>query len=159
MARSPSPDQLAKLIQSLRAKRAAHIDAIAELDSLFEQYGISAEGAGNGRRKKRGRPPKNQAADGQKVVRKEAGRKKAATKKVAKKKVGRGRGKYRMSGDEAVLKFVTKRGNPTTSEINKFWQSKGRGGSADNSLSALTKDGKLKRENIPNARGSRYRVE
>ncbi len=158
MARSPSPDQLAKLIQSLRAKRAAHIDAIAELDSLFEQYGINAEGAGNGRRKRRGRPRKKKVASHKKVGRKKAGRKKASKKKAAKKKVGRGRGKYRMSGDEAVLRFVKRRGNPTTSEINKFWQSQGRGGSADNSLSSLTKDSKLKRENIPNARGSRYRV-
>jgi hypothetical protein len=72
-------------------------------------------------------------------------------------KSGRGkRTKFAMNGEEAVLSFVRQHKNPSTSEIQAHWKSVGRASSADNSLSKLVKDKKLKREPNKTGRGSRY---
>lgn len=86
----------------------------------------------------------------------------------AKGKAGRGRppgsGKrtrktFAMSGEAAILAFVKKAGNPTTRDVEKFWKSQGRGGSAANALGKLTREKKLKRAAVKDGRGSTYSVE
>ncbi len=68
------------------------------------------------------------------------------------------RNKFALTGDESVLAFIKRRGNPSTSEVQAHWSSEGRGSSADNSLSKLHRDKKIKREANKQGRGSRYTV-
>ena len=46
----------------------------------------------------------------------------------------------------------------TTAQINARWKQAGRGATADNALSKLTKARKLKKEKVKNGRGSSYRA-
>ena len=46
----------------------------------------------------------------------------------------------------------------STAEINAAWKKEGRGGTADNTLTKLVKDSKLKRESVEGQRGSIYTV-
>ena len=61
-------------------------------------------------------------------------------------------------GAESVLNFIRKQRNPTTREINQNWKAEGRGGTADNTLTLLTKNRQLKRSALEGERGSRYQV-
>ena len=128
-----SASTIVKAISQLKKKRQAHLDAIAEIDETFAQLGIEAEGARRGPGRPRG-----------------AGRR----------AVGRGRRRTRrtfaVSGEEAVLAYVKKVGKPNAADVNKDWQSQGRGGKADNALSKLVKAGQLKRVKVKGERGSRY---
>ena len=63
-----------------------------------------------------------------------------------------------MSGDELVLAFVKAKKSPTTKEINQHWKSRGRAYTADNTLTKLVKEKKLKRTPIVRGRGSQYSV-
>ena len=171
-----SSAQLERIIRQLQARRQEHEDAISELDAIFAQYGIKP-----GQRKRRGRKPgrpkgsvaKKKAAKkrgrkkvakkrSRKKVAKKRGRKKVAkkrgVKKAAKKKGARKRKTFKISGEQAILNFVKKKRTATTADINKAWKAQGRGGSADNALSIMTADRRLKRENIKGARGSIYRA-
>lgn len=112
---------------------------LATIDGLFEQFGISLE-AGAAK-----------ATRGAKVA-------KAAKAGKGRKAGRRKRGKFEMTGEESILKFVAAKGKPTTAEINAQWFSEGRGGKADNTLTRLFKEKKLKRIEDPEVRGSRYAV-
>lgn len=126
-----APADLVKTIKALQAERQRHVDAIAQIDATFEQYGISPEP-----KRRRGRPKAS------------GGKKKAAKKKARK--------RFKQTAERAILSFVKRKGTPTTAEINTAWKRAGRGGTADTTLTKLVKDGKLKRENIKGAKGSRY---
>ena len=63
---------------------------------------------------------------------------------------------FAVSGEKAILDFVKKKGSPTSQEIQKFWKSQGRGGSAANALVKLTKSKQLKRTKAKTGRGSHY---
>jgi len=52
---------------------------------------------------------------------------------------------FAVSGDELVLAFVKAKKNPTTKQINQHWKSRGRAYTADNTLTKLVKEKKLKR--------------
>ena len=143
---------LASIIATLKAVRQEHLDAIAEIDETFDQFGISAEGT-----RRRRRPPKS----------KNGRRKKAATPKVAKngrRKKGKkaaeqkkaGRRKYSKTSEQFVVDLLSGGKTLTTGEINGKWRQGKRTGTADNTLSLLTKDGKLKREKVEGGQGSRY---
>lgn len=84
----------------------------------------------------------------------------AAPKPAAKSpsKGGRSASKFTTTGVESVLAFISKRGNPTSAEVNQHWQTEGRSGKADITLSQLTKAKKLKRTANPAGRGSRYTI-
>jgi hypothetical protein len=155
---------LASIIRQLQAERQQHADAIAAIDEQFEQHGIAAEprrkkrrsrgpgrpkGSGkkkakNGRRKKKGR----------KVTKKKAGRKKTAKKRAAKKK----HRSFSKTADQFILDLVKGSKGMTTAQINAKWRQARGGGTADNTLSKLTGEKKLKRENLKGARGSSYRA-
>ena len=139
MANANKAQQLAGLIADLQTERQQHADAIAEIDATLDQFGIDLEKTPV--RRKPGRP---------------AGRKKVSKKKVSKKKGRRdGRKNYGRTADEFVLGLV---GNKpmTTKEINDAWTAAGRPGAANNTLTKLTKEKKLKRKNLKGARGSQY---
>lgn len=126
--------KLSQLIERLRTERAQHQAAIEEIDRTFAQFGIAA-GGGRGRR---GRRAGSGAAP--------AGRRR------------RTRGSFPVTAEQDVLDFVKKAGKPTTAEINAFWTKRGRGGKADNTITKLVKQKKLKREKIKGERGSRYAI-
>ena len=142
MAKSSPAATLAKLVQQLQAERQDHLDAIEEIDATFDALGIKPGKAGRRRRPKNGRR-KGKAA------------KKRASKKRAKKK---GRKRFRTTGEDLVVSLLKKNKTMTTSQINKRWNQAGRGGNADNTLSKLTRDKKVKRTNIKGAMGSEYRL-
>jgi len=68
----------------------------------------------------------------------------------------RRRRKFAQSADDLVLEIVLAHKNPTTQEINKLWKKEGRSFTADNTLSKLVREKKLKRQPLDGQRGSRY---
>lgn len=149
--------QLTKMINSLKAQRKTHADALRTIDSMFESIGITThlaavEEPASDRKPGRpagsttikrgpGRPPKSEANDT------------APAKKRRKR-----RSKFAATATETILAFVKEGGDKgrTTSEINKHWKSQGRSGDSYVPLGQLVKAKKLKRENISGERGSRY---
>ena len=63
-----------------------------------------------------------------------------------------------MTGEELVMSLLKKNSTMTTGQINKRWNQAGRGGNADNTLSKMTREKKVKRSNIKGAMGSEYRL-
>ncbi len=160
MATRQATADLAQIIGTLKAVRQEHLDAIAEIDETFGQFGISAEGT-----RRRGRPPKSKngrrkkaAKVAKKKVAKNGRRKKkgkkAAAKKAAKKKAGRR--KFAKTAEQFVRDLLAGGKTMTTAQINSKWKQTQRSGNADNTLSLLAKDGKVKREKIEGAQGSQY---
>jgi hypothetical protein len=137
MPRSASPSALTDRIESLLDERQKHAAAIAAIDETLSEIGRLL---------------------GQPVARFKAAIAPAAAPAIERKgrKGRRKRGTYATTAEDSILAFVKAEGNPTTQEIKQHWASEGRGGSADNELSRLTKKKKLKRIPIPGQRGSRY---
>jgi hypothetical protein len=133
MAKSPAVATLAKLVKQLQAQRQEHLDAIAQIDAAFENLGMGEGAASPGRKK-----AKN-------------GRRKTTGK-------GRGRKKFKMTAEEMVYDLLKKNKTLTTGQINKQWTKAGRGGNADNTLSKMTREKRLKRTNIKGLMGSEYRL-
>lgn len=141
MARLSTEKELAKLIGGLKAERQELVNKLASIDKVFASFGIpvvskvtatvSVAAAPTPTGKRRGRPPGS---------------------KNSKRK----RGLFAKTGEETVLEYVTNKGPVTAAEVNKHWQGEGRGGKADNTLSKLVKDGKLKRVKNKGERGSSY---
>jgi len=63
---------------------------------------------------------------------------------------------FAQTADQMVLGLLEGGKTLTTAEVNAAWTKAGRAGKADKTLSQLCKVGKLKRENIEGAKGSRY---
>ena len=140
MPRIDTTAKLTKMMSKLVAERKKNLDKIARLqakvdqvDAIFSGLGISLQG--NDGAPRRGRKPGRRGP--------KPGRR-------------RGRGSFPISGEESVLAFIKKHGNPSTSEVNEHWHGEGRGGKADNTLSKLVKVKQLKRVSADDARGSRY---
>jgi hypothetical protein len=66
------------------------------------------------------------------------------------------RRQYSMTGEEFVLQFVRQRKQPITGDINAAWRGSGRSGRADKTLGKLVAEGKLRREDVEEGRGSKY---
>jgi hypothetical protein len=126
-------------IQQLLDDRQKHSEALAEIEQKLEQINLLLNGTG-----RRGRPSKAAAA--------------VTGAEPQGRKGRRGRRRRGPSAEDLVLGFVQGKGNPTTAEINAYWRSEGRPGKADNTLSKLTREGKLKRKQDKKVRGSRYSV-
>jgi hypothetical protein len=124
-------------IQQLLDERQKRSDAVAEIDQKLEQINSLLNG------KRRGRPRSNAPV--------------AAAPRQAR-KGRRGRKRRQGGAEDLVLSFVQQNGNPATAEINEYWKSQGRPGKADNTLSKMTREGKLKRKSAKEVRGSRYAV-
>jgi hypothetical protein len=124
---------LSQRIQSLLADRQQHATAIATIDHILERVGAVL-----GKSKKTRQPWKPTS--------------------IVTKPAKRHRRTFVVSGDELVLAFVKAKKNPTTKQINQHWKSRGRGNTADNTLTKLVKEKKLKRIPIVGGRGSQYSV-
>ena len=136
-------ERLVALISRLQAKRQEYLDAIAQIDATFEQFGIAAAPA-----KRRGRPRKNA----------KPGRKPKAAATPTKKGKRKARRHFPVSGLDSILAFVKTAGKKgvTTAEIVKYWKAEGRSGDGYTTLGELVTAKKLKREKIEGAQGSRY---
>ena len=135
MAKSTTSSQLAQLMKQLLAERQEHVDAIDAIDQTFEKLGISPRRT----RRRPGRP------------------KGAKTRKATKRSHKRGkRGTYRKTADELILGLFTGGKKLSTAQIVAKWHQAGRGGKADNTLTKLVSQKKLKREKIKGGRGSEY---
>lgn len=128
--------ELARHIQKLRAEYNETKARLTELEELFGQLGITVDSAA----RKPGRPRGSGSA--LKVAK--GGRRK--------------RGSFAVTGEASVLAFIEKQGQPNAAEVNKHWSGEGRGGKADNTLTRLVKEGKLKRVEVKGERGSRYKL-
>jgi hypothetical protein len=150
------PDiEINKRIQMLIDQRQQHADALANINQTLSAVAAALESvSGNGQaaveaeaaaatppKKRRGRPP---------GVRN-------ATPAPAPSKSRRSRGSYATTGEESVLAFIKSNKKPTTSEIKAHWASESRLGTADNVLSKLFRERKVKRTPLGKGiRGSRY---
>jgi hypothetical protein len=128
-------------IDQLLQERQQHTEAVEKIDATIAEIERLLGSAGSGPRR-RGRPPGRPRAVPVSVgVR--AGRK-------------RKRGRFATTGEESIISFVRANRNPTTQDVKRHWASEGRGGTADNALSKLVRDRKLKRIALEDQRGSRY---
>ncbi len=165
MAKKNAAKELEAVVASLTEERQEHLDAIAEIDSVFAQFGIKPPGRKRRARrgsKKVGRPRKAKKRVGKRVAKRgkktRRGRKKK--KKVLKRSKTRTRRKFRVSGPEAVLNFVRRAGKNGASgaEIEKHWNSRGRKAGVYNTIGKLVKEKKLKKQAVKGEKGSRYTV-
>ena len=130
--------ELPTRIQKLLEERQHHADALTRIDQI-----LAGIGAALGATTATPSPAKAVASPS-------AAKAPAAPAKKRKLK------QYAMSAEASILAFVKQHKNPTTQEIKKLWASEGRGGSADNTLSLMVKQKKLKRTPLAGMRGSRY---
>lgn len=135
MPRVTTAKELDQLISKLQAQRAEYVQEIEKIDAIFARYGI-----GGGVRRGRGRPAKS------------------AGGAVGKRGRRRKRGSFAKTGEQSILDFIKSHGKPSTADVNVHWKKEGRGGKADNTLTRLVKEGKLKRVSSKDVRGSRYAV-
>ncbi len=85
------------------------------------------------------------------------GRPAGAPGDTAKPRRRRSRGSYATTGEESVLAFIKQHKNPTTSEVKAHWAGESRRGTADNVLSKLFREKRVKRKPLGKGiRGSRY---
>ncbi len=147
MATNHISTELPTRIHKLLEERQGHEAAISHIDEVLQSV-YSALGAPAA-------PPKRGPGRPASVA-------SAAIPAVKAPKAGRGRrrtrGSYSTTGDESVLAFIKSNKSPTTKEIKAHWASEGRGGTADNVLSKLFREKKIKRLPLPGERGSRYTV-
>lgn len=127
---------IARQIAALRADYQKAKARLAEIEAVFTSIGVSPEGGVAAKTAKAAR-----------VVGKKGGRKGKRT-----------RGKFAKTGEQSVLDFVAKAGKPNSKEVNEHWSGEGRQGKADNTLTRLVKDKKLKRIESDGERGGRYVV-
>ena len=130
MARTVSLDGVTRQIESLLKTRVQHQTAIDKIDATLAGIRNALGGGSNG--SSVAKPASTGAKHGPKPD---------TTRR-------RGRGAFKISGEESVLGFIKSAGTPTTKEVNQHWKTEGRGGSADNALTKLVKLKKLKRMNI-----------
>ena len=145
MAKRQMPADLGQRISHLLEQRSQHESAIAQIDETLARVG-AVLGTDFGARR-RGRPP----GSGAKAASAGPGRKAGGRRR-------RKRGRFATSGEDSILSFIKSNRNPSTQDVNKHWRGEGRGGSADNTLSKLVREKRLKRTSIEGQRGSTYAV-
>lgn len=142
MAKNLSAGDFAQRGQDLLTLRQQHADALAQVEATLDQIGAALGPAKRGR--KPGRPPATASL--------------AGAIPAAPKKRGRRRS-FETTAEEFVLAFVKANKNPTMSDINAAWKNEGRGHTADNSLTKLVKEKRLKRTPLGKGiRGSTFKV-
>ena len=152
MAANHISTDLPALIQKLLEERQTHADAIAQIDEVLASVG-SALGATAAPPKRGPGRPRGSSVN--------AAPSAAMAAPMPAKRGRRGRrsrGSYATTGDDSVLAFIKENKSPTTKDIKEHWASEGRGGTADNVLSKLFREKKIKRLPLPGERGSRYAV-
>lgn len=161
----PLGQNLENAIVKLQQERQSHLEAIAEIDRVFDRFGIASQ-----ERRKRGRPRGRRTARarskaGRRSSKKRVGRPSMtrASKKRRKATMGTttrrqgGSRRHSVSGPEFVVQFVTRKGEKgaTSSEISERWASEKRGKGVYVVLGKLVRDKRLKKHAME-GRGSRY---
>src|SRR5580658_4382129 len=139
MAMFGSPVALMQRIQQFVQQRQEHANAISRIDKTLDHVSAAL---GNGAIR-HGRAKKSTSL-------------RVAAEAPPVKRSKRRRRKFATSAETSILLFVKEHKNPTTQEIKKHWAGEGRGGTADNTLSKLVKERKLKRTPLHGQRGSTY---
>jgi hypothetical protein len=135
-------------VQELLEQKAKHTEALNRINETLSRIGSMLGGNGSSApRRGPGRPPASASAA-------TGGESSGGGRRRRRRK----RGKFSMSGEDSIINFIRQHRNPSTAEITAHWRSEGRGGKADNALSRLVKDRRLKRQAIAGERGSRYLV-
>ena len=132
-------------LQHLLEERHRHAEALARIDLALQQVNqaLGALGGADG--------------GGAKPARQPAPAKAPAAKPVNGPRPQQGR--YRATGEQSILALIRQRGGASTQEIKERWKREKRGSTADNVLSLLVKQNKLKRTPLPaGQRGSRYTI-
>jgi len=70
----------------------------------------------------------------------------------------RRRQRFEISGEQSIINFIRSHRDATTQDVKKHWASEGRGGTADNALSKLVREKKIKRFALDGQRGSSFAV-
>ena len=121
-----SAQSLIQMVNKLRQERSGHVAAVEEIDRALTGLGISLKPS-----KRRGRP------------------------KGSRNKPKRRRQRFSQTATEFVLGMMGKKGL-TSAQVNAKWKESGRKGVANNTLTALVKEGKLKRKSVKGQRGGVY---
>jgi len=156
-----TPAALPNHIEELLNTRESHVEAIAVIDATLERVSDALGVAHIPLAKPEPVAPAEHAPAPKAPAPKAPASKPMAVKPLtAPKKVG-AVSKFGISANDFVMSFIgSSKSGATTQEINHHWKTSGRPGNADNSLSVLTKDNKLKRTKLPKIpggpRGSRY---
>jgi hypothetical protein len=145
MPRLTIAKSIANVLGKARAQRKEYVAKIAKLQAKVDDIDASLRAGGMDF----GAP-----SAGPKPARKTRGRPRKAGRGGGR----RSRGQFTVTGEDSVIAFIKKHGNPTTAEVNKHWKSEGRGGLANNTLTRLTQQKQLKRVKEEGVRGSRYTV-
>lgn len=138
MATSIPASQLTLRVEHLLEQKQQHTDAIAHIDGMLAAVGAALNGSA---------APAPRAAAPAKAA------KAAKAAPAAGKGRRRGRGHFALSAEESILAFVKENKNPTTRDVNQHFKAEGRSSTADNALTKLVKDKRLKR--IPLGKGIR----
>ena len=149
MLKTDSATGLTGRIQQLLNERQQHVDALACIEQTLS--GVAAA---------LGMISSNKQGPVEAIPTKKLGRP-LGSRNVAPaatpKKGRRTRGSYATTGDESILAFIKANKNPTTSDVKAHWASEGRLGTADNVLSKLFREKRVKRTPLGKGiRGSRY---
>jgi hypothetical protein len=137
---------LSSRVDQLLEQRQQHLEAAEKLSATISEIERLLGGAGGARR--RGRPPGRPKLDGPG----------ADAPPPATRGRKRTRRRFEVSGEQSIIDFIKSNRNPTTQDIKKHWASEGRGGTADNALSKLYREKKIKRFPLEGRRGSRFAV-
>lgn len=135
------PLDLTQRVQDLLSQRQRHADELVRIDQTLAQIGTALQGLVNGARRGPGRP-------------RAAAKQWLPAEPTQRRRRGR-RGSYKTTADELILSVVGQRG-ATTQQIKEAWKREGRGGTADNALSIMVRNGKLKRMKLKGQRGSTF---
>lgn len=128
---SSTASELMDLLDQLKTERAEYVAKIEEIDATFERLGAAIPGS-----------TPEAASPG-------PGRPKGTS--------GRKRQRFEKTGEQSVLDYIVENPGAASADINEHWSGEGRGGRADNTLTKLVKNGKIKRTPIPGqARGGTY---
>ncbi|HEY8751878.1 MAG TPA: hypothetical protein VIM11_28105 [Tepidisphaeraceae bacterium] len=142
---------LSSRVSELQEQRQQHLEAVEKISATLAEIERLVGGAGNGA-PRRGRPPGRPKASGGSAIGAEAvGRSGGRGKK-------RTRGRFEITGEDSIIGFIKTHRNPTTQDVKKHWASEGRGGTADNALSKLVSERKIRRIPMVGQRGSTYSV-
>jgi hypothetical protein len=141
--------RLESALSGLQQEKQELVRKLAEIDTVFSQLGIQPQDG-----KRRGRPPKNGQAAGPILAAAPLATAPAAPKAGRRRK----RRKFAIPAHESVLQFVKAggKGGRTSKEIGNHWKEEGRSGQPFITLGQLVKSKKLKKQNMPGVRGSRY---
>ena len=160
MANPKSPAHLTGAVSRLLDERQRHADALGRIDQILSGVADALGAAtANGRAER----PVTPAVAPQAAVPKRRGRPPGvrnaahAPAPAAGANGRRSRGGYATTGEESILAFINQHRNPTTKEIRGHWTGEGRLGAADNVLSKLFREKKVRRTPLGKGiRGSRY---